>query len=83
MSTGFRKQRTVVITGGLGNLGTKLCRHLLSLNDNDATVNDDDNHHGEGSAAQTKTNFSHKVILVEHPSFIAASSRPNERNNIN
>ena len=25
--------RTVVITGGLGNLGTKLCRHLLSQND--------------------------------------------------
>ena len=27
--------RTVVITGGLGNLGTKLCRHLLGQsNDN-------------------------------------------------
>jgi nucleoside-diphosphate-sugar epimerase len=76
MSTGSRKQRTVVITGGLGNLGTKLCRHLLSLNDNDDD-DDDDNHHGEGSA-QTKTNFSYKVILVEHPSFItAAASRTN------
>jgi nucleoside-diphosphate-sugar epimerase len=66
-----KQQRTVVITGGLGNLGTKLCRHLLSLNDNDDDVNDNDNHHGEGNAP-TKTNFSYKVILVEHPSFIAA-----------
>ena len=71
--TGFRKQRTVVITGGLGNLGTKLCRHLLSLNDNDDATNDDDNHHGEGSAP-TKTNFTYKVILVEHPSFITAAA---------
>ena len=66
-----KQQRTVVITGGLGNLGSKLCRHLLSLNDDDDDVNDNDNHHGEGNAP-TKTNFSYKVILVEHPSFIAA-----------
>lgn len=66
-----KQQRTVVITGGLGNLGTKLCRHLLSLNDYDA--NDDDNRSGEGNAP-TKTNFSYKVILVEHPSFIAAAA---------
>ena len=46
--------RTIVITGGLGNLGSKLCRHLLNQNSSD----------GDGS----KT--SNKVILIEHPNFI-------------
>lgn len=38
--------KTIAITGGLGNLGTKLCHHLLATT-------------------------THKVILLEHPSFIS------------
>lgn len=41
----------ILITGGLGNLGTKLCAHLLATT-------------------------SHKIILLEHPSFITAVKTP-------
>ena len=45
---------TIVITGGLGNLGSKLCHHLLSQN----------------SSASNCDTKKYKVILVEHPNFI-------------
>ena len=51
---GIMTTRTIVITGGLGNLGSKLCRHLLNQNFSDS----------DGS----KTSY--KVILIEHPNFI-------------
>ncbi|KAL7519395.1 hypothetical protein ACHAWX_004156 [Stephanocyclus meneghinianus] len=38
--------KTIAITGGLGNLGTKLCYHLLATT-------------------------THKIILLEHPSYIS------------
>jgi nucleoside-diphosphate-sugar epimerase len=46
--------KTIVITGGLGNLGSKLCHHLLSNEDS--------------SSAPPTTSY--KIILLEHPSFI-------------
>jgi nucleoside-diphosphate-sugar epimerase len=53
-------RRTIVITGGLGNLGSKLCRHLLS---------------GSSSSSSGSSNSTPppKVILLEHPAFIDAS----------
>lgn len=43
--------KVIAITGGLGNLGTKLCNHILSTT-------------------------SHKIILLEHPSFITPEKTP-------
>lgn len=59
---GSSDNRTVVITGGLGNLGSKLCRHLLASNDNN-------------SSSSTKCTY--KVILVEHPDFINRHTQAN------
>lgn len=59
MSTKPTNTRTIVITGGLGNLGSKLCRHLLNPT-NTATTTD----------GSSPTNTKYKVILVEHPNFI-------------
>jgi nucleoside-diphosphate-sugar epimerase len=60
---GSSDRRTVIITGGLGNLGSKLCRHLLASNDNN-------------SSSSTKTKCTYKVILVEHPDFIKRHTLP-------
>lgn len=35
MSNNASSRRTIVITGGLGNLGSKLCHHLLSSSSGD------------------------------------------------
>ena len=60
MSTSANNERTIVITGGLGNLGSKLCRHLLNNNSNNNKNADDE------------TIIKNKVILLEHPKFIHA-----------
>ncbi|KAL7447419.1 hypothetical protein ACHAXM_010629 [Skeletonema potamos] len=54
-------RRTIVITGGLGNLGSKLCSHLLTCSSR------------SGSSNSTPPP---KVILLEHPAFIDASKPP-------
>lgn len=58
-SDGGTAARTVVITGGLGNLGSKLCRHLL-----------DRKPVGGGGPPAPRT---YEVVLVEHPAFIDPS----------
>jgi nucleoside-diphosphate-sugar epimerase len=66
-SSSSSSRRTIVITGGLGgglgNLGSKLCRHLLSSNSSSSS-----------SSSETRT---YKIILVEHPDFIDRYTQSN------
>lgn len=61
MSDGTAARTIIVITGGLGNLGSKLCRHLLDRK----TV-----------SGGPPTPKKYEVVLVEHPAFIDPSKPP-------
>ena len=77
MSRTSRSSRTIVITGGLGNLGSKLCRHLIALNDIYSSSSS-----SSSSTSTSTTKCIYKVVLVEHPDFIHRHSTQNNNNSL-